>query len=370
MPETNDNITPAETTETETVDPITCDHCGNDVACTSMRRVYSVDSWGDRVSQRMEICEDCEDSLVSCDSCGNPFMNGDGLERICGSDICPACRSAYYYSCESCGDWVHVDDAVMRDDYAYCEGCAPAESPNDERINSYSYRPKPVFYGKGPLFFGCELEVNYVDERIEEAVDYALDTLGEDHVYLKEDGSLTNGFEIVTHPHSFEELCNLWREFKPSHRLMTSAKSGECGFHVHVSRKALTRLQIQKLVVFINAPENAALVDKVAQRSNNGYCQKKSKALGHCGHSTDRYEAINLCNENTIEYRIFNGNTRPERILKNIEFVHATIHWVNTVSYRELTSTRFIEYVTKRRKLYPNLVAFLSDEKEEKTECA
>ena len=53
---------------------------------------------------------------------------------------------------------------------------------------------------------------------------------------------------IVTHPHNWSEICNLWNRWTAP-RGVTSYQSGRCGMHVHVSRAALTAMQIQKLVV-------------------------------------------------------------------------------------------------------------------------
>ncbi len=355
----------------ETDDSPCCESCGDSSAALNeeLSSVTVIIGFYPIRQETRELCESCRDKVGECYDCNRTF-DPDMLTYVDGEDRCESCLENYY-RCEDCGDLVHCDYTYNTEDATYCQECGPShdrdeaenESGLDYRIHNYNYRPDLQFFGKGKLFFGCELEINYED--CEEAVDWVLDTLGEDHVYLKEDGSLDNGFEIVSHPHSFEESLKLWGKMSQKSP-MTSHKSGQCGFHVHVSRAALTPLQIQKMVVFVNAPENAGLVDKVAQRTGNGYCRKKDAQIGHCAASDSRYEAINLLNGATIEFRIFKGNTRPERLMKNLEFVHALIHWVNLVSYRQLTSALFREYVGRHKKIYPNLSAFLyTEEKKE-----
>ena len=340
----------------------TCDECGSEVDETTRTEI---DATGYRRSTSfMELCNDCVSGTYICSDCDRIFIDGHNMRLFFGCGVCERCAENYD-RCDSCGCDLRCDDVYSDEDGSYCAGCAPSDDDEDKdhRIHDYGYKPAPVFFGKGKMFFGCELEINIKDD-MESAVDWVLENLGEKHVYLKEDGSLSNGFEIVSHPHSYEESKKLWANMSGS-APMTSHKSGECGFHVHVSRESLTRLQIQKMVVFVNAPENGALIDKIAQRTGNGYCAKKQAVIGRCGQSSSRYEAINLCNSKTVEFRIFRGNTRPERLLKNLEFVHALINWVDTVSYRQLTGARFAEYVAANKKEYSNLNKFITSETEE-----
>jgi hypothetical protein len=51
---------------------------------------------------------------------------------------------------------------------------------------------------------------------------------------------------------------------------------------------------------------------------------------------------------------------RKDRILKNLEFVKATIDFTRDRSYRELSAGRFLEFVKANRKEFPNLDEYLS----------
>ena len=132
--------------------------------------------------------------------------------------------------------------------------------------------------------------------------------------------------------------------------------------HVHASRAAISPLTLGKLLVFINSSQNRALVNRVAQRTENGYCQKHPKKVTHgLEEASGRYEALHVA-KHTVEFRLFRGNLRYERVLKNIEFCHASIIYCQDASITAVEEpTGFIAWLSKRRKTYPNLVRYLQD---------
>ena len=67
------------------------------------------------------------------------------------------------------------------------------------------YKPKPVFYGQVTRFFGVELEVDDGGEDCDYA-EQLLSITGK-RMYIKHDGSLDEGFEMVTHPMTLEYHC-------------------------------------------------------------------------------------------------------------------------------------------------------------------
>ena len=181
------------------------------------------------------------------------------------------------------------------------------------------------------------------------------------HAYLKEDGSLSNGFEIVTHPHTFKAMRELWTDyFYNPVRNLSSYKSGQCGLHVHIGRDGLTAAHIRRMVVFLNAPENLPFVEEVAQRKSNNYSQIKRKTPMNALDCEDRYEALNLRNSETVELRIFRGSYRLDRVLKALDFADSLVEFTRDRSYKELTATLFREFITKNRKRYKWLYGFLT----------
>lgn len=335
-----------------------CHYCENCCACWSCRdcdRQFLANKTQCSNCQRCENCCDC----WYCNGC-NETLGQDTYAcsncYLCSGGCCE-CRT-----CESCDQNVSNDDWCRRCDA--CQSCCDDECNRSEAVHGYSYKPRPWFYHEADensdrvRFYGIELEVNGSIDRAAPTQDRLAD-----HAYLKEDGSLDSGFEIVTHPHSFRSMRKLWSQFFEKPVLgLSSFKSGECGLHIHISRKRLTQAQIRRMVVFLNAPENTPLIERIAQRGSNHYSQISPKKLATALRGYGRYEALNLENEHTVELRIFRGSYRLDRVLKALDFADALVEFTRDCSYRELTENKFMDYLKLNRKRYKWLWSFLTGE--------
>lgn len=321
----------------------TCDRCES-VASNEGRQSVSGSLW----------CESCfVDNTACCARC-EEYVDTNEATHVHGYGyICDSCYGGgSFFTCESCSRTYRI--GRQSEDCELCDNCYEPDE-DGEYIHSYDYKPRPIFFGQGH-HFGVELEVNtsYVSDHAE----LVLDQLG-DNVYLKKDGSIGSGFEIVTHPHTLDEHRKLWAKFTPPNG-MTSYRSGECGIHVHIERKGLTQLQIGKMLVFINEEKNQPFMQVIAQRTSQRWAKVSKKEISDARrYSDDRYEALNLCNYATVEVRIFRGNTRVERIMKAVEFCAAMVQWVKQASCSALTAESFIKFVSTETKEYPNLWAYM-----------
>ena len=270
-----------------------------------------------------ELCENCYHSSWSCDTCGSSCSEGNQHE-------CYRNHNSVIYD--------------------------------------YSYKPsRPKFFGEAEYHFGLEIEVEDTDEYgIEDGAELVLQSLG-DRVYIKHDGSLDNGFEIVTEPHSFEQLENLNWDFLRTLRSRgyRSWDTETCGIHVHVSRTAFRNagkhseaheLRFQKLIY-----DNASQVRTIAGRTSS-YAQFQDKGnlvmkVKH-GQSADRYEAINSQNTHTLEVRVFRGSLKKTRILSAVEFIHSAVEYTRFMKIdpkaKQLSWYRFMGYVLDNQDKYAN----------------
>lgn len=123
----------------------------------------------------------------------------------------------------------------------YCGLCFSALQQNG--INDYYFKPEPIFYGEDSRYFGVELEIDSAGEDSSNANHLLrLANRSEELIYCKHDGSLEDGFEIVTHPMSLA----FHRDVMPWAKLMaeaismgyTSHQAYTCGLHIHVNRSA------------------------------------------------------------------------------------------------------------------------------------
>jgi hypothetical protein len=204
------------------------------------------------------------------------------------------------------------------------------------------------------------------------------------------------GFEIISLPGTLEYHQTQWGRafFDVVQQHAQGWCHDECGMHVHLSRAAMSPLQIGRALVFLNDPKNRDFVEHVAGREAGEYCavaeKKLSDALpyhlrskdrtigehvrrrwgasqvwGHDQDSADhdeRYTALNLTNEATVEIRIFRSNCAELGFLKNIEFCHALFTWARMASNASLTRHGFVAFAQRERGRYPNLAQWLQRE--------
>ena len=214
---------------------LTCVCCGAEV---HRDEVYFV---GDQ-----PLCRDCADEeTFVCYNCGFRHWNSDnqGDDRY---DLCPSCREEYFVACSECGRLIPNSEAWYdgNDDETppYCESCYREKV--DDALHSYSYKPSPIFYGGGSLYLGVELEVDGAGQSASHART-VLNVINrrKEYAYMKTDGSLDDGLELVTHPCTLEEHRTKvpWADTVAAFREMhyNSHNAGTCGLHVHVNRDAL-----------------------------------------------------------------------------------------------------------------------------------
>ena len=189
-------------------------------------------------------CPDCLDDLtLVCTDCGSRFLRTHNRSENDDFPICPECYDRDYTRCVRCGRIIDTDHCwyPLDNDDPYCADCC--STIENSPIHDYYFKPYPIFYGDGPRYFGVELEIDDGGE-----CDSSAETLmgianqSKTLAYCKHDGSLDDGFEIVTHPMSLD--CQLhemhWAEVldKAIGMGYLSHQAGTCGLHVHVSRKA------------------------------------------------------------------------------------------------------------------------------------
>lgn len=312
------------------------------------------------------VCEPCwtklqeEDSWINCDSCDTYITEDNNYySDIRDQNLCRSCYDSGI-ECEDCGYEYYENDGHE------CE----EEEDTSSYIHSYGYKPRPVFYGKADYHLGLELEVEARNGDLSSGAEYVYGKIG-DRAYLKYDGSLSNGFEIVTHPHSLHEMQNKFPwEILPwlQDEGFRSWNTSSCGIHVHVSRSAFKddahQIKFTKLIY-----DNQRQVERVAGRKS-GYAKFNDKgrviAKVKFGNQSDgRYSAVNNENENTLEVRVFRGSLRKERVLSAIEFTHAAVEYTRTIKMvakdKPLSWARFIAFVVLNHQTYPNLLTIIGE---------
>lgn len=259
-------------------------------------------------------------------------------------------------------------------------------------IKRYGYKPSPKFKQvkdaeEPALFIGVENEVNFPSKYVPAVEVCKLYDAKETHYYIKRDGSLDNGFEIVTHPCHFEyfksgkfPIDKLFNEnldyVKPGTYLYDVDEEeydeGEydeddnpdlfkqCGMHIHLSKVAFSNAHLYKFMRFFLT--NEKFIEKIAGRKANHYCPKimakemKQKALTKGGGERDQ---VNCQPDNTVEVRVFQGAITPEDYLRNIEFVYSLFRFTKKSSLLNITVDNYKKYVHEYADKYPYLAKFI-----------
>lgn len=313
-------------------------------------------------------------NYVTCESCDDIFHRDNG-SWFSDTLYCQNCHDNYVYECNDCGT-------------EYWDGNGHDCDEDESIIHNYSYRPSPYFFGKGQYYLGFELEVEARNESRYAGAEIAQDELGS-HAYMKDDGSLSDGFEIVTHPHTLEAYQTDFNwEFIPRLKRngFRSWNTDTCGLHVHVSRTAfgtgespwgrsdrdqlILKKQAHELRFMKLIYDNQRQVERIAGRSGNHYATfgdkgKLVEKVKFGSQSNGRYSAINTENDATLEVRVFKGSLRKERVLSALEFVTASVEYTRnlkvTAKNQALSWLRFTAYVSDNMETYPNLALIMSE---------
>ena len=331
-----------------------CEHCGEGYIEPMSGSHYSLqrasfahrNNWplqyiGYSWDRSERLCQSCSSNGGFCASCDS-YVDSDDMRRVEWDS----------YWCDSC---------VVDEGLTYCQSC-DMYYPDDNlceclqsgggRIESYSYRPCPLFRvseaedvrlrcGRKPAdiltregrigipFMGFELEVESEGNSKSDALD-VLDRAFGGLAYYKHDGSLNDGFEIVTHPMTLAAHAERidWSFCKDLTAMgFRSWQAGTCGLHVHLSRAAFrtnTHLALFQHLFY----KNQAAIARLAGRNSGqwasfdgakGIIVKHLKGEAYRG----RYEAINMTNTETVEIRVFRGSLKQERVRSALQLIDA-----------------------------------------------
>ncbi len=347
-----------------------CSHCGAEITDDD----YSI------VNGQI-VCSECISRYtVVCDRCGTIIFDSDA-EGDEYTTLCTSCRENFYVHCENCNVLVHVDDCFHLNGYDYCSDCYHDEVDKCRNIHDYSYKPEPIFYGDSSRYFGVELEIDGAgkdDDNAEKLLRIAHSDDNSERIYIKGDGSLDDGMEIISHPMSLEyhkQFC--WDEImkKAVSLGYRSHQTSTCGLHIHVNRDSFGDSRdeqdevISRILYFVETHWNEML--KFSRRSEYsmnrwaaryGFEKTGREILDKAKKgSYGRYTAVNLCNYNTIEFRMFRGTLKYNTLIAALELVNAICDIAVGMSDEGLQKLSWSEFVAKL--IEPELIQYLKERK-------
>ena len=304
---------------------------------------YATESW----------CEACVYNYAArCDECDDLFSTDCDLTEVDDfHTVCHSCLEEYYRHCDECDEWVRWTD--YDDECDLCRECAASGAGLITRYHGAN-AAHPKFYADGetpcddPADFiggGCEIEVDREERNTREERECVkeLNALLGERAIFERDGSLRNGFEIVTRPHTLRawaqdfpldevlEICR--RHGYKAHDIKT------CGFHLHISRRyfgikqAAQERAIGKCIAFYDR-----FYDDIVKASRRDTSQARNwaqrvpaadmadarkKAKWEDKDHDDRYAAVNTVNCATVEFRIMRGTLNAATLRACYDFLLA-----------------------------------------------
>lgn len=159
-------------------------------------------------------------------------------------------------------------------------------------------------------------------------------------LYAKRDGSLPSetGVEYISQPMTLKAWHSVPKQFWNFVEANYKAFNlDDVGIHIHFPWASMKLPHAYTMLSALNALQlnQNGLLGKIAQRNDSTYARwdllqyrdtyniVAEVAKNRTRADNDKYKAINLQHEDTVELRYFKSNARGTRVLKNLEFVDA-----------------------------------------------
>ena len=313
----------------------------------------------------MIVYDCCLDEFVFCDGCDEYHyacevnMYRVGYDWYCEES---AVEAGYYGYCANCGELVDMDYLYYseRRDAYYCEDCYPSDSIisdwHDHKGDDLHFNKADAEEQEQNFYFGIELEI---DKRTS---DYDYNTItaetirdehfNEDEMYFEEDGSLWGGFELITHPMSYDFIQEKSNDFKDlcnylDLRGYTGENNKTAGLHIHVSRENISEEDVKNIIYFLENNLEDMLI--LSRRGKEFGCYAKSYCFNNIenyknhkeaegdldynrvmscfyNNEDDRYRILNTTNYSTIEFRLFKSTLNSDHLLATIDFINTLVN--------------------------------------------
>lgn len=345
------------------------------------------------IGHQVHACVRCNERMLNAQLNSvrlSGYGNGNNYQHVCHSCIqdyedCTHCSRMYLSEeGETCCEEVDSDDC-------HCSACRYAVRDRERVIKNYSYKPEPQFRAVGtelltrrhPVYgndydatpyLGFELEVEVSRDTSRSRVAKSVQEALGDVAYLKEDGSISHGFEIVTHPMTLDYAMQQfnWRTIRDHRRSKDIMSSDNCGLHVHVSKAGFSGTSHEyRWLLFWH--RNQKVLIQLAGRDSN-YARYNNAQRGTLrrvaeGKPTDgiRYSAINTTNEATYEVRVFASTLYVNRLKSALQLVDATVEYTRQLAAAKVLKdggfawSEFVIWLRTNVRRYPDLITRIRD---------
>ena len=345
-------------------------------------------------------CETCfNEVFTTCSDCGEIITRDDEAYYVDGGDyhVCQYCYDNYYSVCDDCENTFHQDDLHYNEDDEcyYCSSCYGdhANSPISS-YHTHKNHHEPIFHTENGiqhddsnnLFLGAEIEVdngNYREETAKEVID-----IMNDFLYCEHDGSLNDGFEMITQPATLTFHKSIMNKYKEAFETLIrngfrSHNTTTCGLHIHFNRSYLgangsqeQEMAIVRLLYLTEKMwddlskfarrnlENCRWAKKYNKDAQDVVKEIKENSYRNEIIAGDRYMGVNLTNRTTIEFRIFKGTLKLNTYIASLQLVDLLVNLAkdNSISITDLqnyTFEKIIEIAIDKN--YSEMIQYLQE---------
>jgi hypothetical protein len=335
-------------------------------------------------------------NISTCTCCWSerPAENVHPISNLKSAAICDSCiaKNDYVKVCQVCKEYYdsrrHCACQVKKVIYDYNEKThykpvylSATDKSRTFGIEVETERPNSLEMGNARSGNTEDLKKTMSDVEKKALVE------NKEIIFMKRDGSLNWGIEIITHPLSYAFLLEkgdaLFASiFDPFVRSGYRSKATTtCGFHVHADKRNIDNEQLLNILVFFHY--NLDLVAEISMRDVHSFMQFAKPTIEPGKESNEinikllqnqaqakfsgetHHWLINLNNPETLEVRSFRGTLDSTEMLRNIEFVAAGIDYSMSKTPDFLVSHArrelFIEFIDARKDIYPHLYSFYHD---------
>lgn len=306
-----------------------------------------------------KLCRKCLASFAhKCDYCGRytlRYRHTVDTDKYC----CPECRRTHTHACAICEDlYEKLENMVIMEDFdlPICKDCDPDYFSVINDYHTMKDNGNYTFYTDAPrsdkLCMGFELETTSGNEDEDSRVPYAnhVAHIFKNFLKFENDCSIGDGgFEMISQPASLDYLMSLGDKFKEAWDYLskngyTSHNSGCCGLHIHVDRQFFGAQEdscIAKIIFLMMKYKNQFMKFSRRKESQLEWCEMFSRnsdipLLVKTGRDGSRYMALNLTNNNTLEFRLWRGTLNYATFIATLKFTNRICNLVKDTGIIQL----------------------------------
>ena len=223
-------------------------------------------------------------------------------------------------------------------------------------------------------YIGLELEVDREYESgfsRDSFVDYELEVFKE-NFYFEKDGSLNNGFECVSYPHSYKALMDFdWDKFTGvlQDNGFTGHDNNTCGLHIHFSKTWFkNHSHVNRILMLMYKFEDFFITFSRRKQDDLDRWSRIRSARSifeaQVEYDGERYSCLNKSTSTgkTYEFRIFKSSLNPTTIKASIDLCVALIKITKNKEWEfmgDLAGFRLVDSMLEEKVMTKNLARYL-----------